>query len=193
LRDLLRLDAAALALICHDVVTVADAELEAPTPCPGWTVADLIDHMNERHQAFLTPEFTPLDLRAEGQRDGFAQVAARWVVAMEQAGEVVHLPGRGPAATDWVLSVHLVDMLTHRWDLTRALGRPCPVPERLTTAALPLARSITAPDSGPPGRHGAYLPPRPDDPARTAMDTVVALLGRDPHWQPPARSTGGTP
>jgi uncharacterized protein (TIGR03086 family) len=190
LRDLLLLDAAALALICHDVVTLADADLDAPTPCADWTVADLIDHMNERHQAFLAPEFAPLDVRADGQRDSFARVAARWVVAMEQAGDVVHLPGRGPAATDWVLSVHFVDMLTHRWDLSRALDRPCPVPERLTAAAQPIARSINAPGSALNRPNGAYHPPLRDDPARTAMDTIVALLGRDPDWQPRRHTNG---
>lgn len=37
--ELLRLDATATALIAHDVATVADAEMDAPTPCADWTVA----------------------------------------------------------------------------------------------------------------------------------------------------------
>lgn len=180
---MLLLDAAAMALLSHDVVTLTDADLDAQTPCPGWTVADLIDHMNERHQAFLAPEFAPLDIPAGERRDAFARIAARWLVAIEKAGDTVHLPGRGPAATERVLSIHLVDMLTHRWDLNRALGRPCPVPDRLTAAAEPIARSITAPGSPLNGPNGAYRPPVPADRARSAMDTIVALLGRDPDWR----------
>lgn len=47
---------------------------------------------------------------------------------MEQAGETVHVPDLGPVGTDSVLAVHLVDMLTRRWDLSRTAGRPLPGP-----------------------------------------------------------------
>ncbi|HEX5116472.1 MAG TPA: hypothetical protein VFW65_14855 [Pseudonocardiaceae bacterium] len=78
--------------------------------------------------AVLAPGCTPLDVRADRRRDGFAHIAARWVVAMEQAGETVHVPDLGPVGTDSVLAVHLVDMLTRRWDLSRTAGRPLPGP-----------------------------------------------------------------
>ncbi|MBF6298917.1 TIGR03086 family protein [Nocardia amamiensis] len=173
----------ALALIGHDVATVADTDLGAPTPCTGWTVADLIEHMNERHEAVIATVFAPLEDHADDPRDGFARTAARWVVAMEQVGGVVHLPEAGAMATDVVLSVHFVDMLTHRWDLSRALGRPCTVPDRLTAIALPIARSITGPGSPLNGPGGVYRRALKEDPALSAMDNIAALLGRDPRWQ----------
>ncbi|MFE5458473.1 maleylpyruvate isomerase family mycothiol-dependent enzyme [Nocardia sp. NPDC056564] len=180
--DLLRLDATALALIAHDVATVADADMDAPTPCAGWTVADLIGHMNERHEAVIASILGPIDDQADNPRDDFARTSARWVVAMEQAGDVVNLPQRGPLATDTVLSVHFVDMLVHRWDLSRALSRPCPVPERLTDSALPIARSITAPGSALNGPDGVYRPRVEPGGPLPALDTIAALLGRDPRW-----------
>ncbi|MEV6322933.1 maleylpyruvate isomerase family mycothiol-dependent enzyme [Nocardia sp. NPDC051787] len=182
MRDLLRFDATALALIGHDVATVPDVDLGAPTPCTGWTVADLIEHMNERHEAVIASVFAPLEEHADDPRDGFARTAARWVVAMEQVGDVVDLPEAGAMATDLVLSVHFVDMLVHRWDLSRALGRPCAVPDRLTAVALPIARSITAPGSPLNGLGGVYRPSLGEGRALSAMDNMAALLGRDPRW-----------
>lgn len=183
--DLLRLDATALALIAHDVVTVSETDLHQPTPCTGWTVADLIGHMNERHEAVIASVIAPIDDHAGNPRDDFARTAARWVVAMEQSGDTVNLPPYGPLATDAVLSVHFVDMLVHRWDLSRALRRPCPVPDRLTALALPIAKSITAPGSSLNGPDGVYRPPVESDRPLPVMDAIAALLGRDPHWAPP--------
>lgn len=83
-------------------------------------------------------------------------------------------------ATTRVLSIHFVDMLTHRWDLARALDRPCHVPDHLATAALPIARAITTPDSPLTGPNGAYAPRDPENATRPTLDNIAALLGRDP-------------
>lgn len=181
--ELLRLDATALMLIGHDVATLSEADLTAPTPCTGWAVTDLIDHMNERHEAVITSVLPPLDEHAADRRDDFGRIAARWMAAMEQTGDLVRLPWAGPLPLDQVLAVHFVDMLVHRWDLSRALGRPCPVPERLLAAALPIARRINAPGSRLGGPGGAYRPALAEDAARSAMDNIAALLGRDPRWR----------
>lgn len=181
--ELLRLDAMALALIGHDVVTLEDADLTVPTPCAGWNVADLITHMNERHEAVNSSVLGTSAEFADDPRAAFAHVTARWIAAIERSGEVVELPRSGPLATERVLGIHLVDMLTHRWDLARALHRPCPVPQRLAAVALPIARSITAPGSPLTGPGGAYRPRLAEDESRPPLDRIVALLGRDPDWR----------
>ncbi|WP_242884183.1 TIGR03086 family metal-binding protein [Actinomadura litoris] len=183
--DLFRLDATALALIGHDVALIPDAAMAAPTPCEGWTVADLLHHMNERHEALARTVLPPLE-PGEDPRDDFARVAGRSLTALDRTGTTVDLPWRGPAPTEWVLGVHVVDMLVHRWDLARALGTALDTPAGLLAAALPLARANTAPGSVLNGPGGVYRPPLPEDPDRPAIDTIVALLGRDPRWTPPA-------
>ncbi|AHH17341.1 hypothetical protein NONO_c25460 [Nocardia nova SH22a] len=181
--ELLRLDAMALALIGGDVAALDDADLAAPTPCAGWNVADLIAHMNERHEAVNVSVLGTSVESVDDPREAFAHITARWIAAMERSGGTVVLPRSGPLATEKVLGVHLVDMLTHRWDLARALDRPCPVPARLLTAALPVARAITAPGSSFNGPGGVYRPSLAEDDARPALDNIVALLGRDPDWR----------
>ncbi|RDI49155.1 TIGR03086 family metal-binding protein [Nocardia mexicana] len=180
--DLLQLDAMALALIGHDVTVLDDADLDRPTPCTGWTVADLIRHMNERHEAIIESVLAPIPAPTDDPRGGFARTAARWVVAMEQTGDIVNLPQLGPMPTEEVLSIHYVDMLVHRWDLTRALDRTYSIPAEFTARALPIARKITAPGSPLNAPGGAYNPPLTEDRTLSAIDNIAALLGRDPHW-----------
>ncbi|MFI0451370.1 TIGR03086 family metal-binding protein [Actinomadura sp. 6N118] len=182
--DLLRLDATALALIGHDVALITDSTLTRPTPCEGWTVADLLRHMNERHDAVARTVLGPLDGESHDPRDDFARIAARWTAALQTTGPTLDLPSRGPVSTEWVLGVHTVDMLVHRWDLASALQTPLTVPAALAQAALPLARANTAPGSPLNQPGGAYRPSFAEDPANSVMDTIVALLGRNPRWTP---------
>lgn len=183
--DLLRLDATALALIGHDVALIPDSALANPTPCDGWTVADLLRHMNERHDAVAQTVLAPRDSEDADPRDDFARSAARWLAALDATGQTVTIPWRGPIPTELVLGIHIVDMLVHRWDLSRALRTTLVTPARLAETALPLARANTAPGSPLNGPDGAYRPPFTEDPANSVMDTIVALLGRDPHWSRP--------
>jgi hypothetical protein len=78
------------------------------------------------------------------------------------------------------LAVHFVDMLAHRWDLARAVGRPCSVPARLVEAARPIAAEVTAPGSPLVGAGRAYAPRMPGN--FSSFDQVIALLGRNPAW-----------
>lgn len=106
-------------------------------------------------------------------------------MTLEQAGDTVNVPRRGGhRPTEWILGVHVVDMLVHRWDLAAALGAPLIVPAPLTESALPLARANTAPGSSLNGPGGDYRQPFALDAGNSTMDTIVALLGRAPRWSP---------
>jgi uncharacterized protein (TIGR03083 family) len=60
--DIYALDAAALHRLRGDVANLSDAELGLPTRCDGWTVEDLIQHMNAEHEAILNLFSDPLAL-----------------------------------------------------------------------------------------------------------------------------------
>jgi uncharacterized protein (TIGR03086 family) len=186
--DLLRMDATAIALIGHDVALIPDSGLTRPTPCEGWTVADLLRHMNERHEAIARTVLPPRDGEGDDPREEFARIAARCLDALERSGPTVDIPGKGRAPTQWVLGVHVVDMLVHRWDLARALRTALIVPTGLAEIALQLARASTAPGSPlNEGPGAAYHLPLAENPAGPAMDNIVALLGRNPRWVPPVQ------
>jgi uncharacterized protein (TIGR03086 family) len=186
MRSIRSLNAAALGLITHDVVATADEAMTRETPCAGWTVADLIQHMNDEHEAIIQTILGPLDTRADDPREDFPVIAARWTLALALVGPTVMVPKAGAAlATDQVRAIHFVDMLVHRWDLASATGRDSDIDPGLAETALPIARSVTAP-SNPYGLVGlAYRAPEPEAPERRPIDNLAALLGRNPNWKDP--------
>jgi uncharacterized protein (TIGR03086 family) len=182
--DIRELDGKALEALRQRVIAVTDAELMASTPCAGWTVRDLLGHMNSEHEAITEHLLTPCALDPD-PRLAFNQAADRWIMAfsasdiLEQDIEVAKYGLRVPCQQ--LLSIHFADMLVHQWDLARATGVDPSLPADLVLAALPIVLAIPA---GPPlrGPHGAYADavPIPDD--ASATDRLVATLGRSPAW-----------
>ncbi|MCK2215411.1 hypothetical protein MF672_016675 [Actinomadura sp. ATCC 31491] len=70
----------------------------------------------------------------------------------------------------------------HSWDLARALGVPVGFPDELTAAALPVAEAV--PDGPARLRPGAAFAPALDRTGRSALDDILAHLGRRPDWSP---------
>jgi uncharacterized protein (TIGR03086 family) len=186
--EALRRDAEALNLLRADVGALSDGELSLPTPCTGWQVTDLLGHMAGEHERIVarmlrTPAAPDADVR-----QSFIVSADRWLEAFQRAGAAVFVPRLSrEVATERVLAVHFVDMLVHRWDIARAVGRPCPVPASLAEAARPIAAESTAPGSPLVGAGRAYAPRVPGE--FGAFDQVIALLGRDPAWAADADSS----
>jgi uncharacterized protein (TIGR03086 family) len=179
--EALRRDAEALSLLRADVSALGDGELSSSTPCAGWRVADLLGHMTSEHERIATPMLGRPAAPSADVRQGFTASADRWLEAFQRAGAAVLVPGLNrEVATGRVLAVHFVDMLVHRWDLARAVGRSCPVPASLVAAAWPIAAESTAPGSPLVGAGRAYAPRVPGD--FSAFDQVIALLGRNPAW-----------
>ena len=167
----------ALELLEGDVHLLDARTLTLPTPCDGWTVRDLINHMNAEHVAICdgaVPDES--DPRAE-----FCRIAARWVAFFDTTmGRAVRIPKMGAdIPSEIMLSVHLADMVVHRWDLTSAIGSPCPVPEALLDAAAEVAEVATA-NGGPlVGPDGVYMPALGPDPKGTRLENLVRQYGRD--------------
>lgn len=178
------LDSVATSLLVHDVVLLDEHDLRAPTPCTGWTVGDLVGHMSTEHERIMAA-VVGAEVPPRRPQDRFAASARRWTVGLGLADHTVEVPGLGPQPVSQVARVHFVDMLVHRWDLSRGLGRQVPTPDFLLDAAMPIARSITAPGSPLVGEGRAYREStidsrRPDGPA--PIEILAGLLGRDPAW-----------
>ena len=177
------------------VARVTDDELGKPTPCPAYTVGDLVEHLggvalaftaaankdrneyNERADAGDASRLAddwririPRDLVALGQawRDPKA-----WTGMTRIAGDDSPSPVVGLVAAD--------ELAVHGWDLARATGQPYdPEP-----AVLQAAQSFLAMVASP---NAAAGPEVPFGPSRTLpddvplLDRVLALAGRDPSW-----------
>lgn len=176
---------------------VADERLPGPTPCPGYTVRNLLGHVLMLSVAFrdaarkdlgpttggspgaVVPDLGPgwreeLPKALDELADAWCDPAA-WT-GTTRAGGVV-LPGEvaGAVAAD--------ELVIHGWDLARATGQPYdPDP-----AALDAAHGLLLAAAEDPERGGGLFGPAVPVPAGSPLlDRTVGLSGRDPGWRPAA-------
>lgn len=176
---------------------VRDDQLSAPTPCPDWTVGDLVDHVGGLALAFTCAarkEDVPGDGQpsADGARleDGWRDaIAARldelgeaWTDpaardGMTQAGPV-ELPGEVAAL------VALDEVTVHAWDLAVATGQDHDPDPAAVAASRAFAESFEAPpEADGPGLFGPPVAVPTDAPA---LHHLLGATGRDPGWTPAA-------
>ena len=194
--DLRVFDRRALDLAGGVVAAVGPDDLTRPTPCPPWTVADLLRHLVSQNLRFAAaaagadPELAcPLDGgdlgtdparayldSAQAVTDAFAAPGLdRRRVVLPELSEPV--PGARAVA------FHFVDYLVHAWDVAVAVGAPLDPPDDLTETALGLAERI--PDGPPTRGPGAAFGSRIVVPTTApAYHRLLGLVGRDPEWSP---------
>jgi uncharacterized protein (TIGR03086 family) len=106
-----------------------------PTPCEGWTVRDLVNHvvLGGRMTARLlhgasAEDVTALfgtDMLGDDPTTAFAGSSAEERDAFAEPGSldrIVHHPGAGDVPGALLLGFRIGDHLLHTWDLARAVG-----------------------------------------------------------------------
>lgn len=175
---------------------ISDDELAAPTPCPGLSVGDLVDHLSVFAGSFVG------SARKDPPRAGDAPVPAAanlgpgWRARV--SAELVALAGEWAEPSAWEGMTHagtielpaemaglvaLDELVVHGWDLATATGRPFTVSDDEAEAAASFIRGFDVP------RDGALFGPEVAVDARaSSLDRLLGLAGRDQAWRPPARS-----
>ena len=174
------------------VDSVGDDALGRPTPCEGYTVGDLLDHIAGAVVAFTAAAVKqPLD---GGPRGDAANLGDDWRTRIPQevlgladawrtpdawtgmtAAGGVDLPG------DLAGVVALDELVIHGWDLAKATGQdPAYDGPGLEAVYATVAKFRAS------GIEGLFGPPVtvPDD--APLLDRILGLAGRDPAWEPPA-------
>ena len=180
--DVLDLDRRALDATAHVAEAVPRERWDAPTPCAGWRVRDVVDHLVENNRAQLAVLGGPEAGSGGGdlRRSGEAVLAAH---ARPAAADARFPLGGQQRSARSALAVHFADVLVHGWDLARAAGLPYRFDEDLAVAAERVVSAFPDLAWGP----GAAFAARLDaGPGATAGDRLLALTGRDPRWRPPA-------
>jgi uncharacterized protein (TIGR03086 family) len=179
------------------VGNVTDDMLGAPTPCPDYTLGDLVEHIGGLALAFTAaatkdtadtgdqgPSGDASRLgdgwRARIARD-LAALADAWrdpsaCTGMTRAGGL-DLPGE-------VAGLVVVDeLVVHGWDVARASGQPYECEAAPLDAALGFVSQFSGPgqESSRAGLFGPVVEVPDDAPP---LDRLVGLAGRDPSWSP---------
>ncbi|SCX39582.1 TIGR03086 family protein [Klenkia marina] len=169
-----RSTAAALAAVLDAVP--AD-RWSAPSPCEGWTAADVVAHVVDTQRELLATHGADLGPRPTGDPATVFRAHAGAV----QAALTDELVGTqydgffGPTTVGATLEQFYVwDMVVHRWDVARATGGD----ETLTDAEL--ARTEAGADSFGDALHmdGICAPALPVDADADRQTSVLARLGR---------------
>jgi uncharacterized protein (TIGR03086 family) len=179
------------------VERVDDSQLGARTPCPDYSVGDLLDHIGRLAVAFTSAARKedgtnaappPLGDRAQLPDDWRTRIPRDLAALGDAWGE----PGAWDGTTKIagaempagvVGAVGLNEVVTHGWDLARAIGQPYDADLESVEGCLEFIGPISQPGaeaSRPPVFGPARTPPTDASP----VDRLIALTGRDPGWTP---------
>ncbi|TXI49922.1 TIGR03086 family metal-binding protein [Mycolicibacter arupensis] len=172
----------ALAALRPVLAGLTDQQLRLPTPCPGFDVAALGDHLTGTiAMVGAAAGAAPLPPGAADDAGMAARVAGTATTAIEAwrrrgtAGEAQFGDRLMPAAL--ALGVLSIELVVHGWDFAQALHRPFVIAAEHSTFVLGLARRIITPESR---RTAGFDDPVTVGTDAAALDRLVAYTGRRP-------------
>jgi|SRR5215207_3416552 len=177
---------------------VDDDELDAPTPCPDYSVADLLDHIGGLAVAFTEAARKEQGTNASPPPPGSAaHLAADWRTRLPADLQTLGTAWQDPAAWEGMTTiaggempggvvgvVALDELVTHAWDLARALGQPFEIDAEVITGCMEFLGPLSEPGAPREPVFGPVVTARAD---ASPTEQLIALTGRDPDWQPQQR------
>jgi uncharacterized protein (TIGR03086 family) len=167
---------------------VSDEQLANPSPCAGWTVRDVINHITGGATMFAISveegsvpddELGRLmggDNLGNDPQAAWATAAKRAMQAFDEPGaleKTVKLPfGEFPGSV--ALNIAVFDVLTHAVDVARSTGQQVRN-QQLIETALVMGREMVGPELRIPGVFDAEQPVSADAPP---SDRLLAFAGR---------------
>lgn len=163
------------------LANVRQEQLDGPTPCEGWKVRELVDHVVAGNTRMAGEEAQSLGATAgidelieahsesaRGAQDRFA--------APDGLTRMMDMPfGSVPGGV--VIGLRTADAITHAWDLAKATGQSTDVDAELAERMLAVSRERIQPAFRGEGR--PFAAEQPCDEDRPAADRLAAFLGRD--------------
>ena len=175
---------------------VRDDQLSGPTPCPDYSVGDLLDHIGGLSTAFAhaarkqplpgggaSGDATRLE---DGWRDRIAAALADLGEAWQDPAAHDGLTMAGPIEMpgDQAALVALDEVTVHAWDLAVASGQPYAADPAAVAACRAFVAAFDPPDGGPADDGGLFGPPVAVPQDAPPLDQLLGATGRDPAWRP---------
>jgi uncharacterized protein (TIGR03086 family) len=193
--DIRVLDARVVQLSVEVAANLTADRLALPTPCAGWSLRDLLEHMTAQHRGFAAAaagngddpaawEVRPLGAEplltyAESADQVTKAFSADGV--LERQFSLPEVSTRRTFPGRQAIGFHLIDYIVHSWDLARSLGVPLEFRPEVLEVGLAVARAVPDGDSRlAPG--SGFRPSVPVAADAPMLDRIVAMLGRSPTW-----------
>ncbi|GAA0214156.1 hypothetical protein GCM10009527_007430 [Actinomadura nitritigenes] len=169
---------------------ITAADLDRPTPCSEWTVAQVLQHAAGDQLAYAAsitggpgPDFNPFAPSGSLDAEPLALLepaltagAAAWATVDRDAAEAP-VPVPPGSLAPWLgAGAAALDAAVHAWDIALATGQESPLTAGLARDLHKVAVEIVEPLR----RFGAYAAPI-DAPGDEIAD-LLHYLGRDPAW-----------
>jgi uncharacterized protein (TIGR03086 family) len=182
---------------------IGDDQLDRPTPCPDYTLGDLLDHVGGLALAF-TAAATKAggEAGSQGPSGDASRLGDDWRTRIPRDLGALAEAWREPAAWSGMTKaggvdlpgeiaglVALDELVLHGWDVARASGQPYECDPGLLEAVHGFVVQFSGPGQEE-ARQGLFGPvvEVPDD--APLLDRVVGLGGRDPAWPPLGPASG---
>ncbi len=175
-----------------DDATASADQLERPTPCPDFTVEDLIEHM-----IFIARRVTIIGNGGHFTEAPDHRTGSRWSEALAAEAEAIHAAWSDAAKLDdnyevpWgqvpgaaLMAAYTAEFATHSWDLARAIGTEVEIDDADLAVAAEAVRFIPS-----DGREDPAVPfgPVVEAPAGASnLERIVTWVGRSLDWSPTA-------
>jgi uncharacterized protein (TIGR03086 family) len=162
--------------------TVDDDALGRATPCAGWRVRDLLEHVNGGARMF-TAAFDGAPVRDRDLGDQPLIVVGE---ALHGFDDAIRAPGAldqtvdtpfGAMPGESFARLAALDLLMHLWDIAQATEQPLEVPHAVVASVDGFARQALTDDLRVPGLFGGEVAAPP---AASPLDALAAFTGRQP-------------
>ncbi|MGE5292719.1 MAG: TIGR03086 family metal-binding protein [Micromonosporaceae bacterium] len=179
------------------LVRVEDHELGEPTPCPAYTLGDLIDHVGGLALAFTAAaEKDSARYSEQGPSGDASRLGGDWRTRIPRDLQTLVRAWREPGAWTGMTRIAGMDtpaemagltvadeLVVHGWDVARATGQPYACEPEVLEAARSFLAQFASPDA-PAGPDVPFGPSRQVPGDAPLLERVIALAGRDPSWSP---------
>jgi uncharacterized protein (TIGR03086 family) len=161
---------------------VDGSTIQATTPCEGWVVRDLFEHINGGARAFTAA----FDGRAIRERPLGDEPVVVLREALEAFDDAIRQPGAleqmiespfGVLPGEAFARLAALDLLVHTWDLGRATGQTLDVPDPIVESVAAFAHQAVTGDLRRPGLFGHEQAAAP---MSSPVDALAAFTGRQP-------------
>ncbi|MCW2844153.1 MAG: hypothetical protein JWN22_2069, partial [Nocardioides sp.] len=168
---------------------VTDHQLDHPTPCAGWSLKDLLRHMEDALDAFTEAAGGVVEVPGPGPATtgggALQEKACALLGAWSRAEPTAVAVGDLELASPVLVAAAALEITVHGWDVGQATGHGGRIPEDLARDLLPVAGRLV----DPADRGVRFARPRPTAAEAPYDARLLAFLGR--HLTgPPGRVRG---